>query len=143
MTNSKNQPAYTEDSKTQVVAAIIKKDSKFLFGKRSLSKKSAPGLWSPISGKIEAGETQEEAIVRECQEEIGLYVQARKKITEFDIDNGKARLHWWIVDIVSGNEFLKNDEHTELRWFSVEEIKNERQIFSQDIAVFLNLSNLK
>lgn len=74
-------------SKTQVVAAIIRREAKFLFGKRALYKKSAPGFWSPISGKIEAGETEAEAVVRECFEEVGLVVRAVTKVTEFDIDN--------------------------------------------------------
>lgn len=43
--------------KHQVVAAIIRKGNKFLMGKRALTKKSAPGFWSPICGRIEAIET--------------------------------------------------------------------------------------
>lgn len=48
--------------KVQVVAAVIRDRNKFLLGKRSLSKKSAPGYWCPVSGKIEIGETEQEAI---------------------------------------------------------------------------------
>ena len=55
--------------KAQVVAAIIIKGDRFLLGKRSLEKRLAPGYWSPISGKVELGESEEEAISRECNEE--------------------------------------------------------------------------
>lgn len=124
----------------QVVAAIIEKDSRFLLGKRALHKKSAPGLWSPISGRIEAGETEAEAVVRECFEEIDLVVQAQRKIAEYDIDAGQARLHVWLVQITGGQPHLKNDEHTELRWFSLNEIIHEKNMHEQDREVFLSLS---
>jgi 8-oxo-dGTP diphosphatase len=123
-------------SQVQVVAAIIRRESRFLseflLGKRALHKKSAPGFWSPISGKIESGESEADAVVRECFEEVGLTVQALRKITQHDMDGGRARLHWWLVDVLEGREFLKNDEHTELRWFSLDEIKHEKHLLEDD-----------
>lgn len=130
-------------SQTQVVAAIIRRDFKYLLGKRSLNKRSSPGFWNPISGKIELGETEEHAVVRECDEEVGLTVKALKKVAEFDVDEGKARLHWWLVDIIEGKEFLKNDEHSELGWFTVEEMRKLEMIIIENIEIFakLNLKN--
>lgn len=66
--------------KTQVVAAVIQKENKFLLGKRSLSKKSAPGYWCPVSGRIEPDETEQQAVVREVFEEVGLIVTASHKV---------------------------------------------------------------
>jgi 8-oxo-dGTP diphosphatase len=127
--------------KVQVVAAVIQRGSKFLLGKRSLSsKKSAPGCWCPISGKIELGESEAEAVVRECFEEVGLTVKAIRKITEFEIEQGRADLHWWLVEVINGQEFLKNDEHTEIRWFSVEEMKQTTGFFQEDIEVYSKIS---
>lgn len=127
-------------SQVQVVAAIIRRESSFLLGKRAPHKKSAPGCWSPVSGRIEPGETEADAVVRECFEEIGLTVEPRRKITQYDIDAGQARLHIWLVDIVIGQEILKNDEHTELRWFSLNEIKQEKDMLEPDREVFLSLN---
>lgn len=105
-------------------------------GRRSTAKKLAPGYWSPVSGQIEAGESEAQAIERECFEEVGLTVRARRKITDFDIDNGNTRLHFWLVDIVAGEAFLKNDEHSEIRWFTIDELKSTSPVFEEDIAIF-------
>jgi 8-oxo-dGTP pyrophosphatase MutT (NUDIX family) len=128
-------------SKVQVVAAIIQKDRRFLLGKRSLQKNSSPGRWSPISGRIEMGESEIDALERECFEEVGLVVKAKRKISEFDIENGKTRIHWWTVSIVSGEAVLKNDEHTVLRWFSESELNTEENINSEDSKVFRDFVN--
>lgn len=125
--------------KTQVVAAIIQKESRFLLGRRSPAKLSAAGYWSPISGRIEVGETEQEAIVRECFEEVGLVVRANQKVTTFDTHDRSAEIHWWTVDVVSGEPFLKNDEHTELRWFAVNEMDASNGFFSEDIELFRRL----
>ena len=127
-------------SKTHVVAAIIQNDHKFLLGKRSLQKMSSPGKWSPISGRVEIGESEEEALERECFEEIGLTVKAEKKVFEFDIDDGKTRIHWWTANVISGEAFLKNDEHTELRWFSNGELDQEQNINREDLIAFRDFS---
>jgi 8-oxo-dGTP pyrophosphatase MutT (NUDIX family) len=128
-------------SQIQVVAAIIQQESKFLLGRRALSKKSAPGYWSPISGKIEPDESETDAIVRECFEEIGLSVQAYKKVADVEIDSGRTRLHWWLVSVLAGQAHLKNDEHTELGWFTLDEIATLKDMHPKDREVFLSVAS--
>jgi mutator protein MutT len=123
-------------NKIQGVVAIIQDKSKFLLGKRSLTKKLAPGHWSPISGKIEPHETQEEAVVRECQEEVGLTVRPIKKVSEMDIDGGKLRLHWWMVEVTKGNAHLNNQENSQIGWFTVEEMESLKPFFKEDLEIF-------
>ena len=57
----------------EVVGGIICRDGKYLLGKRPLGK-SQGGLWEFVGGKIEPGETPEQALVRECMEELGVEV---------------------------------------------------------------------
>lgn len=58
---------------TEVVAALIVRDGKFLICQRP--KQKARGLlWEFVGGKVEPGETQEEALIRECREELGIKV---------------------------------------------------------------------
>ena len=57
----------------EVVGGIIRRGDMYLLGKRPLGK-SLGGHWEFIGGKIEPGETPEQALVRECREEIALEV---------------------------------------------------------------------
>ncbi len=55
----------------QVVAALIWREERFLICQRPADK--ARGLlWEFVGGKVEEGETPEEALVRECREELGI-----------------------------------------------------------------------
>ena len=56
------------------VVAILQKSDAFLFVKRSNYTEAASGYWCPVSGRIEKGETQEDALKREVMEEVGLEV---------------------------------------------------------------------
>lgn len=61
----------------EVVAAIIYKDDKFLIAQRNL-KKSQGGLWEFPGGKIESGESKEEALKREIFEEFRAEIKVRR-----------------------------------------------------------------
>ena len=124
----------------QAVMIIIRKDNRFLLGKRSLWKKAAPGYWCPVSGKIEPNESEVEAVCREAMEEVGLRVAPLRKLTEMDTRDGSCRLHWWLVDILEGTAFLKNNEHSELGWFTLEEIKTLTPSFAEDLAILQSLT---
>jgi 8-oxo-dGTP pyrophosphatase MutT (NUDIX family) len=122
-------------SQIQAVTIVIKKDNRYLLGKRSLWKVSAPGYWCPVSGKIEAGETEAETVYREAFEEVGLKVEPLKKLCEMDTRDGSCRLHWWTVKILEGEAFLKNNEHSEIGWFTIEEMALLDPIFHEDLEL--------
>lgn len=122
-----------------VVAAIIVKDNKVLLGKRSLSKEKAAGYWCPISGKIKEGENQKEAIEREVFEEVGLTVKAIENIKSFPSHDNEMMIHWWNVEILSGDAYLKNDEHSEIGWFDAQSLQKLQPTFREDVELFLHL----
>ena len=68
---------------TEVVAAIIYRGDKFLIAQRNL-KKSQGGLWEFPGGKIEPGESREEALKREIYEEFHAEIEVRR------IDDGSG-----------------------------------------------------
>lgn len=124
----------------QGIVAVIEKAGRFLVGKRSAHKKSAPGYWCPITGKIEDGETEEQAVIREVFEETGLRVQPVKKIAEFDTRDKSARLHWWVVQVVGAQEVVRNHEHSEIRWVTIGEMRQLEPFFEEDLEVFESIA---
>lgn len=118
---------------------ILEKDGKFLLGKRSAWKTKAPGYWCPISGHIEPSETEEQAVVREAQEELGITVRPLRKITSTPTNDGQVILHWWTAEILNGIPTLNNQENEEIRWFSEEEIQKLEPVFKEDIQILLLL----
>ena len=119
----------------QVVHAIIKENEKFLLGKRSILKKSEPGAWAFIGGRLEHAETLESALIRECVEEIDVIVKPLKKIKE--IIEEEAAHYWFEAEIISGIPRLTNDEHSELGWFTKLEAKTISPIVADDIEIIL------
>lgn len=122
--------------KIDVVAAIIERQGRFLFGRRSPHKLSAPGYWCPISGRIEPGESQAAAVEREVAEEVGLRVRALQKVAECDTHDGSAVIHWWSCEpLDDAPARLANDEHTELAWCSIGELKELTPVFHEDVRI--------
>jgi len=104
------------DSRLHVVAAIIERGGRFLLGKRSAAKRSAPGVWHAVCGGVEPGESEVDAVQREVWEETGLLVRAVAKVWQADTRDGTARIHWWRVETLDARPArLLQDEHSELR----------------------------
>ncbi len=105
-----------------VTAAIIEKDGRVLIGKRKEGKHHA-GKWEFPGGTLEEGETYEECLKRELQEELAvdaeigeLYCIGEHVLTpEWTI-----RLLAYRVDRVSG--VLTPEEHEELKWVRIKEL---------------------
>jgi 8-oxo-dGTP pyrophosphatase MutT (NUDIX family) len=121
----------------QAVMIILERDGKFLLGKRSAWKAKAPGYWCPISGHIEGTETEEDAVIREAQEELGIVVRPVRKITTTPTHDGTTLLHWWKAEIISGIPVINNNENEEIRWFSKQELMALSPSFKEDIAIIL------
>ena len=121
----------------EAVMIVLEKDNKFLLGKRSAWKAKAPGYWCPISGHIEQNESEEAAVIREAQEELGIVVSPTQKITSTPTHDGRVMLHWWKAEIISGTPVINNNENEEIRWFSREELKSLEPTFKEDIAILI------
>lgn len=66
---------------TEVVAALIWKGNQFIICQRPAHKVRGL-LWEFVGGKVEPGETKEQALVRECREELDVTVQVGKVFVE-------------------------------------------------------------
>ena len=107
-----------------VVAAVIKNsEGKVLIGKRNF-KKALGGFWEFPGGKIEPGETREEAIVREIKEELCIDIKADKYLSEKEFVYPSRTINLIAISCthLSGN--IKATEHEDLKWVSKEELNN-------------------
>ena len=98
-----------------VVAAILEKEGKILLAQRP-EHADQPGMWEFAGGKVEAGETQPEALIRELREELGIeavpaqYVASHQR----EVSQRLIHLHAWHVPEFCGE--LKAHYHSALVW---------------------------
>ena len=104
-----------------VVAALIRDGERFLICKRPAHKARAL-MWECPGGKVEAGESPRDALIRECREELditldvgGLYMQVTHEYPDIQI-----RLSLYEAVIASGE--LRGKEHEALCWILPREI---------------------
>ncbi len=99
------------------VVAVIVNDGRLLVIRRSEGVPFA-GYWAAASGKIEPGERQEAALVREVQEELGIAVKPVRKVWECPSSDGAFTLHWWLGEQVDPHASLDPDprEVAATRW---------------------------
>ncbi len=107
-----------------VVAALIKKDGKYLIARRSTGSEDVLGKWEFPGGKVENGESEKRAIEREIKEEFEMNVKAVKflinNVCEYPTRTIDLRLYQ--CKYVSG-EFNLHD-HSEYKYVNKEEIIN-------------------
>jgi 8-oxo-dGTP pyrophosphatase MutT (NUDIX family) len=118
---------------------VIKNEDRYLLGKRSDLKAKAPGFWCPISGHIEDGESEIEAVIREAEEELGVSVTPRYKLKSTLTHDKTVILHWWLTDIISGVPHLNNGENSQLGWFSPSELRVLKPSFEEDLQILLTI----
>ncbi|AWK51716.1 8-oxo-dGTP diphosphatase MutT [Clostridium beijerinckii] len=104
----------------EVVAAIIKHDDKIFVTRRSYGE--FENMWEFPGGKMEMGETREEALKREIKEELELDIDISKYLTTVDYDYPTFHLtmHCFICTI-SGGE-LQLNAHNDAKWTTLEEL---------------------
>lgn len=105
----------------EVVGAAIIHENKVLAMQRS-EQMTLPGMWEFPGGKIEADETEEQALSREIKEELNIEIQVNDyvNVASYDYDFGTVRLKVYTAEIVSGQISL--EEHSDGKWVTAEEL---------------------
>lgn len=119
----------------QAIVAVLLRADRVLVIRRGPAV-DRPGYWQPLSGKIEPGETQQEALVREVMEEVGLTVVPLAKVWESETDDGTFRLHWWSARADTGEVVPDPHEVAETRWITPEEFPTLDPTFEGDLEFF-------
>lgn len=106
---------------TEVVAALIWNHDRFLICQRPAHKARAL-LWEFVGGKVEAGETKEEALVRECKEELDILVAVDDVFMEVEHVYPDLTVHLTLFNSRVMDGTLKLLEHHDAAWITVDEI---------------------
>ncbi|AGQ31465.1 pyrimidine (deoxy)nucleoside triphosphate diphosphatase [Serratia liquefaciens] len=103
-----------------VVAAIIEKNGKILLAQRDADSDQA-GLWEFPGGKVEAGESQPQALARELDEELGIVASVGNYVASntWQQTERVIRLHAWRVEAFSGE--LQSRCHADFVWITPEQ----------------------
>ena len=102
-----------------MVAAVIRRDDRYLVGRRPPEKRHG-GLWEFPGGKVLEDESRLEAARRELDEELGLEVVALGRLLLSVADEGSAFLIEFFETTATGTPEAR--EHTEVGWFTVAEL---------------------
>ena len=108
---------------TEVVAALIWKNNKFMICQRPAHK--ARGLlWEFVGGKVESGETKEQALIRECKEELDILLSVGDVFMEVTHEYPDITVHLTLFNasITEGNP--QKLEHNDIQWITPSEITN-------------------
>ena len=105
----------------EVVAGLIRDGERFLVCQRPAHK--ARGLlWEFVGGKVEPGETKQEALIRECREELGVTVAVRDVFMEVTHTYPDLTVHLTLFDAAIAEGVPQKLEHNDIRWLTVGEI---------------------
>lgn len=106
---------------TEVVAALIWEKDRFLACQRPAHKARAL-LWEFVGGKVEPNETKEEALIRECREELGVTVAVEDVFMEVTHEYPDLTVHLTLFNARITEGVPQKLEHHDIRWMTVEEI---------------------
>ena len=108
----------------EVVAAIFRKANTIFATEKGYGE--FKGYWEFPGGKVEPGESLEEALRREIREELQVEIHIEEKFTELDYDypNFHLTMHCYFCSVVSGE--IKLVEATEGKWLRKEELDSVR-----------------
>ena len=106
---------------TDVVAALIWRSERFMICQRPAHK--ARGLlWEFVGGKTEPGETRQQALIRECREELDVTVSVGDIFMEVDHVYPDLTVHLTLFHAVIPEGEPKRLEHNDIRWITTAQI---------------------
>ena len=107
----------------EVVAALIWDNNRFMICQRPAHKARAL-LWEFVGGKVEPGETKEQALVRECKEEIAITLSVGDVFMDVIHDYPDITVHLTLFNAAIAEGIPRRLEQNDIRWITPIEIPN-------------------
>ena len=126
---------------TEVVAALIWDGDKFMICQRPAHK--ARGLlWEFVGGKVEAGESKEAALIRECQEELAVTLSVGDVFMEVIHEYPDITVRLTLFNAVIAQGVPQKLEHNDIRWITPAEIP-QYDFCPADVEILDKIMELK
>ena len=106
---------------TEVVAALIWQDGRFMICQRP-KHKTRGLLWEFVGGKVESGESKEEALIRECREELGITLSVGDVFMDVVHVYPDLTVHLTLFSSTIAEGIPQKLEHNDIRWITPREI---------------------
>ena len=106
---------------TEVVAALIWDKDKFMICQRPAHKARAL-LWEFVGGKVEYGETKEQALIRECKEELGIVISVGDEFMDVVHEYPDITVHLTLFNAIIAEGVPQKLEHNDIKWITISEI---------------------
>lgn len=105
----------------EVVAALIRNNGKFMICRRP-EYKARGNLWEFAGGKVEKGETKQQALIRECRKEMDIIVDVGSEFMSVVHNYPDITVHLSIYNAVIVSGSPKLTEHSAIAWIAPEDI---------------------
>ena len=125
----------------EVVAALIWEDDKFMICQRP-AHKSCGLLWEFVGGKVEPGETKEQALIRECIEELDIILSVGDEFIDVVHQYPDIKVHSTLFNATIADGVPQKLEHNDIKWIAPLEIPNydfcpaDTEILKKIISVY-------
>ena len=107
----------------EVVAALIWQGGKFMICQRPANKARAL-LWEFVGGKVEIGETKENALIRECKEELDIILSVGDAFMDVTHEYPDIMVHLTLFNATITEGKPQKLEHNDIKWITPSEIPN-------------------
>lgn len=117
---------------------LIVKDNKFLLVKRSPNDDYHPNQWALPGGTMEKGETPEQTLNREIDEELGITISGYNPLGKYN--DGEYIMYVYYLDSPDFDEssITLNEEHTEYKFFNFYEIQELNNILKSSVKFIVD-----
>ena len=125
----------------QVVAALIWDGDRFMACQRPAHKKRGL-LWEFVGGKVEPGETKEQALIRECYEELAVEIRVGDVFMEVVHEYPDITVQLTLFNAVIAEGIPQKLEHNDIRWITPAEIP-QYDFCPADVEILDKIMELK